>query len=187
MEERSKPSMICTDCGDTTRVDMVDHKGRCDNCSDEYVDCSVCGTEERRDDLCRHLNEDPDEGWYGSGCDSSGSDSIKKSLFKIFDKMPEGFVPDLATAISSGKFYTFMISCMIGSGLLQLYGMPSRQGVYDISGWGDRLLDLGRDDDDGEMAMGYGWLSSLHCGNTQDANTTTLKWISEYQGLRGPQ
>lgn len=173
----------CDWCGDKD-VPVFEDTSRCENCDGDFVRCDVCKTEEHRENLCRHLNYDMDScEFYGSGINPNGDEHIKKSLFLLFDLMPGGFAVDLAKAIRSRKFYTYLIAPLIGSGgNLHLYGMPSREGMYDYSGWGNYLLRIGEDEGGHaeDTAMAYGWLSSLYCRKTEKANRTTLRWIEEY-------
>lgn len=93
--------------------------------------------------------------------------------------MGEDFTRDLKVAIKSGKFYTWMIAPMIGGGgLLELHGMPERDGGMWM--WGERLIELGQSDRADVLADGYRWLVSLYKNNTMKANRATLAWIDQW-------
>lgn len=186
---------VCRRCGD--RPSVRGYHGLCDNCDSEVIICSVCREEQWTDDgLCRHVFRDSNYEWQGSGnCFvEQPSEHVRESLFKLFELMPDGFAADLKTAIHSKKFHTFLIAPLIGSGgLLELHGMPARDGIRFLFGWGDYLLEIGSGGEDEqsyknaeESADGYSWLASLYDGKTPDANAITVAWIDQYLS-RKPQ
>src|SRR3990167_1825634 len=103
----------CEHCGDEGRV-FIDNNS-CEECDGQFFMCSVCKEEQHRDNTCRHLFQGLDDyEWKGSG--AWIDPELKVPLFALFSRMPEGFVPALRVAIKSGKFYTFLMAPMIGSG-----------------------------------------------------------------------
>lgn len=167
----------CRWCGDKTLI-YSDNK-LCEDCDSNVILCSVCNEEYDSDDHCRHVFRDDNFVWCGSG--AMANNDVKASFIKLLSLMPNGFAADLRKAIRSQKFYTWLIAPIIGSGgLLELHGMPNRDGKFMLHAWGDNLIELGQGEHAEEMADGYHWLASLYEDKTKDANKTTLEWIAEF-------
>lgn len=181
MKKRAK---TCRRCGN--RDGDPEYDDLCEYCESEVIKCMICGTEEDSDYHCRHVFQDQNFEWQGSGnCFvKHPPETVKTALFKLFELMPTGFAADLKKAIHSGKFYTWLIAPLIGSGgLLELHGMPEREGIRGLFGWGDKLIEIGQSDEEErteQTADGYHWLASLYQRKTKDGNTITVRWINEY-------
>ena len=155
--------------------------GLCQQCDADTIVCSICKHRVSDEFPCRHVFKDREFQWQGSGAHDP-DDSIKRSFNKLLDLMPIGFAPDLRKAIVSGKFYTVMIAPMIGGGgLLELHGMPDREGIRFLFGWGDALIEIGEGQHAEETADAYHWLASLYKNDAAKANRTTINWIEEWQ------
>lgn len=157
----------------------------CETCDNETVYCSICDERQHIDDLCRHISRDEHYEWMGAGFQDAPSEHVKKALFKLFDVMPNGFVPDLRIAIQSGRFHTWLIAPLIGGGgVMELHGMPARDGRNMVFEWGDALIGVG-DSDDAEAARdGYRWLVSLYDQDTPRANAATIEAIDAFLAER---
>lgn len=176
----------CKECGSEDQVYL--DTNRCPDCDIDFGFCSICDSEQHVESCCRHIWQDgQDFEWRGSG--ASMDPELRGPLFKLFDLMPPGFPRALRSAVASGKFYTFLIAPMIGSGgLLELHGMPDEipieKGNYHSSlfYWGAKILEIGESDNDDESgcADGYYWLASLYEHETPEANGLTIRWIDEY-------
>lgn len=173
----------CEYCFDKD-VEVFKDTNRCQDCDGQFFTCSVCKEEQSESDHCRHIFQGlHDFEWKGSG--AWVDPRLKGPLFHLFDLMPEGFAVDLRAAIKSGKFYTWRIAPMIGSGgLLELHGMPYREDQSMLFYWGEFIIDIGQGEYAEETAGGYHWLVSLYEKQTLKANRQTIKWIDEYLALR---
>lgn len=170
---------ICQWCHNKGAV-YVDNN-RCEGCDRIVRRCSVCKEDQHSEDHCRHVFEDSNFDWSGSGI-GKPEDNIKAAFLRLLGLMPEGFAPDLHKAIRSGRFYTWMIAPLIGGGgLLELHGMPNRDGQSMLFKWGDALMDIGGSDAAEDTADGYRWLVSLYKRKTRDANHVTMAWIDEWK------
>lgn len=168
----------CEHCGDSGVRVSVDND-RCEDCDGRFYPCSICKEEQFDEDCCRHIFQDRNFEWVGSG--AWINPSLKKPLFRLFDLMPGGFAVDLRAAIKSGRFYTWLVAPLIGSGgSLSLNGMPERDGVWMVTKWGDAMIDIGSGDEAETTADAYHWLASLYEKKTLKANRVTIKWIDEY-------
>ena len=151
----------------------------CENCDSAYIECSICKEEQWPDSRCRHVFMDGNLEWRGAGAGCDGQD-FRQPLFLLFDLMPMGFPEELRDAIRSGRFFTWLIAPMIGGG-----GRLKLNGMADPWKWSDHIIELGEDEDTGELtADAYHWLVSLHENDTLVANKLTIRWINEY--LRQP-
>lgn len=167
----------CRWCGDETTI-YRDNR-LCENCDSNVIRCSICKTDVHIDDRCRHVYRDQNYKWRGSG--AYIDDDVKPSLFLLFDLMPEGFAADLRKAIKSGRFHTWLIAPLIGGGgILQMNGMPDRDGKRMMHAWGDAMIEIGEGDHAEETADGYRWLASLYDRKTRKANGATVGWIDEW-------
>lgn len=171
-------SGTCKWCGDKERRLYRDNR-LCEDCDDKVVRCGVCKTSEHEDDHCRHIFKDSNYEWRGAGIGID--EDVKPSLFKLFDLMPEGFAADLKTAIKSGRFHTWLVAPLIGGGgILEMNGMPDRDGRWMVHAWGNAVIKIGERDDAEETADGYRWLVSLYDRKTLKANRATVAWIDEW-------
>lgn len=172
----------CEHCGDQGRI-YSDNK-RCEDCDGEFVTCSICEEEQHRDSSCRHVFQDSNYEYSGSGAYEPG-EHIKESFLRLLSKMPVAFASDLKETIRSGGFYTFASMPIIGGGHIGLYGKwPRREGL-NWDAYSDALTSLGEDDngeDDEAMSDGYHWLASLYKDDTPVANELTTTWIDEFLG-----
>lgn len=151
----------------------------CEDCDGDVIRCSICKRDVHVDDKCRHVFRDQNHGWRGSG--AYIDDDMKPSLFRLFDLMPDGFAADLKIAIKSGRFHTWMVAPLIGGGgLLEMNGMPDRDGRWMVHAWGDALIEIGEGYWAEETADGYRWLVSLYDDKTRKANHATMAWIDEW-------
>lgn len=174
----------CDRCGYEGAI-FADNKF-CEDCDSNTITCSICNTLQSSSGHCRHVFRNEDFEWCGSGAYSGPS--LKEPLFNLFALMPSGFVQDLRQAISSGEFYTWLMAPLIGGGgLLELHGMPQRDGLprSPLFYWGDKLLEIGEGEDAEETADGYHWLVSLYKDDTSEANQQTIAWIDEYIARAG--
>lgn len=172
----------CPECG--AKGEVYRDTGRCESCDGKFYTCAICKVEQHEENLCRHLFQDRNFEWQGAGS-GRADPSLKAPLFKLFDLMPTGFATDLRIAIRSGKFHTWLIAPLIGAGgLLELHGMPYRDGKSMLFQWGDRLMALGESDDAESVADGYRWLVSLYDRHTLTANQATVRWIDEWLASR---
>jgi hypothetical protein len=168
----------CRWCGDEGQV-FADND-LCEDCDSNVCHCSICDEEQHYQSPCRHLFQDENFEWCGSGCRPDG-DGLKQPFFALLRHMPEGFADDLRTAIQSGEFHTWIVAPMIGGGgALYLYGMPDREGMWTLTDWGDALIEIGEGDAAEETVDGYRWLASLYNDKTPDANKTTVAWLDEW-------
>lgn len=164
----------CEWCGDEGEIYRDNHL--CERCDNDTVHCSICDELQHRDDTCRHLFEDENFEWCGSGT-GHATDSVKASFFALLQAMPATFSQDLRAAIDSSKFHTWLIAPMIGGGgVLQFYGMPCEASFK----WGEALITLGEGDNAEDYADGYHWLASLFDDKTPEANAQTIQWIDEH-------
>lgn len=170
----------CVDCGDVGKI--YEDCGRCEDCDSNHYHCEICDSDEHRDSLCRHLfEEDGTLEMHGSGTGRAIDDNLKSTIFKLFKLMPDGFPEDLRVAIGSGFFHTFLVAPMIGGGgMLEMNGMPNRDGKWMHFEWGKSLLEIGRGDEAEETADAYHWLASLYNDKTPVANAATVAVIGEY-------
>lgn len=155
----------------------------CLDCDSDVIYCRVCKEEQHaHHDKCRHVFQDQYFQWNGAGVGLSPDANVRTSFFDLLTEMPRGFATDLRRAIRSGKFYTWLIAPLIGSGgLLELHGMDYRTG----RNYGDAMMELGEHHPDDEgMADGYRWLASLYKRSTLKANRLTIRWIDEWQEER---
>jgi len=164
----------CSWCGDED-VEIYKDTKRCEECDSKFTMCSICNEEQNEDNHCRHIFQGDDFEWRGSG--AYMDPALKEPLFRLFDLMPWEFPADLRTAIRSGKFYTWLMAPMIGSGgILELNGIPlEREHDY-----GKRMIAIGHSEEGDESGDGYRWLVSLYEHETPKANALTIKWIDEY-------
>jgi hypothetical protein len=148
----------------------------CEECDSRTVYCLVCRERSHEDYACRHVFKSDDCGWHGSGYDPSDKDMMRP-FHRLLSVMGEDFARDLKSAIKSGKFHTWMVAPMIGSGgMLTLYGMPSEiRRDYE-----DRLVELGQSERADELHDGYRWLVSLYDRSTTKANRSTIEWIDRW-------
>ena len=156
----------------------------CDDCDGDVVNCRICNQDQHRDDPCRHVFQDEDFSWCGAGVEYA-SDSVRASFLLLVQKMPDDFAAALSTAIRSGRFYTWLIAPMIGGGgLLELNGMPDRDGGFSVFWWGQQLIKIGESDAAKATRDGYCWLASLYKADTPKANEITLKMLEDYDAGR---
>jgi hypothetical protein len=175
----------CEHCGDETAV--FEDNDRCERCDGEFYYCSICKQEQHRQDLCRHIFEDRNFEWEGSGTEQT-SETVKAAFFRLLGRMPAGFAGDLRKAIRSGRFHTWLCAPLIGGGgLLELHGMPDRDGKSMLFKWGEAMIDIGEGDDAEDTADGYHWLASLYDKKTLKANRATVAWIDEWSALGQPR
>jgi hypothetical protein len=168
----------CGWCGD--KKDLWRDTGLCETCDNDAVHCSVCGGRQHYESKCRHVFQDENFEWSGSGV-GYYTDASKQAFMETLTLMPEGFARDLRVAIKSRKFHTWFVAPMIGGGaLFYLYGMPDRDGRRMVSEWGDALAALGEREDADEIADGYRCLASLYDGKTRKANAIIIGWIDEW-------
>ena len=170
---------ICEWCGEEGMV-YPDHN-RCGECDRNIHHCLICRVDQHRDGgLCRHIFQDQNLEWHGSGIGAPNND-VKESFFKLLTLMPEGFSADLRKTIRSGRFHTWFIAPLIGPGcLLQLHGMPDRDGRFMVHEWGDAIIAIAEGDTAEETSDGYQWLASLYDRETWQANHTTITWVDEW-------
>ncbi|MCF8533845.1 MAG: hypothetical protein K9G48_12635, partial [Reyranella sp.] len=158
----------CDHCG-THDIEVYRDTLRCEECDGQFVWCSICKRDEHEDDHCRHVFQTADLEWRGAGIGIN--EAVRPSLFRLLDLMPDGFAADLSTAIKSRRFHTWMIAPLIGGGgMLELNGMPERDGKSMLFEWGYALIKIGEGDHAEETAEGYRWLVSLYDGKTLKAN-----------------
>lgn len=168
----------CEHCGDDGVV-FIDNN-RCQECDGQFIHCSICNEEQHRDDPCRHIFQDENLEWHGSGSGSWPID-IRKPFLDLVRLMPSGFAPDLREAILSGRFYTWLMAPLIGSGgCLELSGMPDRDGRFMEFSWGDAMIGVGEGEQAEETSDGYHWLASLYKDKTPDANRITVAWLEQF-------
>jgi hypothetical protein len=149
----------------------------CEDCDSEIYHCLICNADYTSDDCCRHLFRDRDYEWSGSGA-GEPSETVKRSFLLLLALMPDNFALEVAGAIKAGKFHTWLIAPLIGSGgLLELNGTKDYERNWDL---GNALLRLGGADQAEETADGYHWLASLYQDDTPEANTITITWINEF-------
>lgn len=170
---------VCTWCGDETSV--YRDNGRCEDCDTRVVYCNVCKGDQHSDGHCRHVFEDQYFQWGGAGTGCTPEANVRASFHDLLDAMPISFAEALRRAIRSGKFYTWIVAPMIGSGgTLELHGMDYRVGRQ----YGDAMLHLGQCDGMESVADGYHWLASLYMRSTTKANRITMRWIDEWHARR---
>ena len=156
----------------------------CDDCDGDVVRCCICNHDQHRDDPCRHVFQDEDFDWCGAGVEYA-SDVARASFLTLVEKMPDGFAESLSSAIRSGRFYTWLIAPMIGGGgLLELNGMPDREGERSVFWWGEQLTKIGESAAAERTRDGYCWLASLYKTDTPKANGITLKMLEGYEAAR---
>lgn len=172
----------CTWCG--AHGTVYADNSRCEDCDIAIVDCRICGREQHRESFCRHISEDRNLEYFGSGV-GAPHDGIRKAFFKFLSAMPDGFAPALRAAIKSGKFHTWTMSPLIGGGgTITLYGMPARSKDWTGPSWGDAIIELGERGNAEELYDGWRWLVSLYNKDTLKANRTTIAWIDDWIGSR---
>lgn len=171
-------SGTCKWCGDPGKV-FCDN-GLCDTCDRDTIYCRVCRCLQHCDSKCRHVFQDEWFEWRGAGVYPADKEMMIP-VHRLLSAMGEEFARDLKAAIDSRKFYTWSISPMIGGGgILEVNGMPERDGVRTTQLWGDRLIELGESDRADQFADGYRWLVSLYKSKTTKANRTTINWIDQW-------
>ncbi|PDT77203.1 hypothetical protein [Bradyrhizobium sp. C9] len=153
----------------------------CDTCDSDTVYCTVCRSRQHHESKCRHVFQSHGCGeWRGAGFDPIDNE-MKAPFHRLLSAMGEDFAVDLKTAIRSGRFFTWTIAPMIGGGgMLELNGMPQRDGRSMLFEWGDALIKLGEGRRAEELHDGYRWIVSLYKRNTTKANRTTLAWIDQW-------
>lgn len=166
----------CRTEGEVYRDNML-----CDTCDSDTVYCSVCRSREHYESKCRHVFQSHGWGeWRGAGFDPIDAE-MKAPFHRLLSAMGEEFAVDLKAAIRRGKFFTWMIAPMIGGGgMLELNGMPLREGRSMLFEWGDSLIKLGEGPQADKLHDGYCWLVSLYKSKTTKANRTTVAWIDEW-------
>jgi hypothetical protein len=148
----------------------------CDDCDRNVAHCDVCDQDYHYHDPCRHIFQDAELQWQGSGI-GAPDDSIKVSFRTLMQRMPRDFADDLLAAIRSGEFFTWLIAPMIGGGgIMELHGIPYIRGRH----WGDCVLELGERSDAEGAEDGYHWLASLYKNDTREANKITMAWLAEF-------
>lgn len=162
----------CRTEGEVYRDNML-----CDTCDSDTVYCNVCRERQHYESKCRHVFQR--EGWAewcGAGVNPADQD-LMVPFHRLLSAMGEDFARDLKSAIKSGKFHTWLVAPMIGSGgILTLYGMP-----FEVRrGYGDRLIELGGSTRADELHDGYRWLVSLYDRSTLNANRSTIEWIDRW-------
>jgi hypothetical protein len=168
----------CRWCRDKT--DVWHDTLLCDDCDSNTVHCRICRARVHYESKCRHVFQDNEFEWRGAGVNPS-DDEMKRPFHRLLSAMGEEFAIDLKAAIKSGKFFTWMVAPMIGGGgILEVNGMPARDGKRMVTAWGDRLIELGESRRAEELHDGYSWLVSLYKGNTRVANRTTIGWIDNW-------
>lgn len=172
-----------------TEGEVYADNGRCEECDTDVIFCKVCKRLEHRDSKCRHVFQDRDLQWCGSGVVGGYfTPAVKRAFFDLLTLMPDGFAPDLRAAIKGGRFYTWVIAPMIGGGgMLELNGMPARDGRFMTFVWGDAMIEISQGADAEEVTDGYRWLASLYQRSTRAANRTTIGWIDEWQREQVPR
>jgi hypothetical protein len=169
----------CTWCGNQGEV--FRDNGRCDDCDSNVVRCTICKQDQHYENHCRHVFQDQNFEWRGAGFAAEDTD-MKVPFLRLVGRMPAGFATDLRAAISSGRFYTWLLAPMIGGGgMLELHGMPDRDGRSTLFEWGRAMIRLGEGPHAEETADGYRWLASLYQRNTPKANLATIAWIDEWR------
>lgn len=164
----------CSWCGDEGEVYC--DTGRCEDCDSDVANCTICKQDYHRNDTCRHIFVDHNLDWQGAGLLNLSDDSIRVSLFQLFDLTPRGFAQDVRAAIAAGKFYTWFDAPLIGGWtIITLYGCRRE--------WGDDIAALGEMENTGSAADGYRWLSSLFENKTPKANKLTITWIDAWLDL----
>ncbi len=158
--------------------------GLCEYCDSEVSECVICKSEEHIDSKCRHIFKDSEWRWNGSGVmgDYYDNRTAKVGLIALCEAMPRGFASALFYAIKSGRFYTFLMAPMIGSGGSMTLGgfdwpffHPHR--VREPR-WEKEIVKAGEEHGDSEeVADGYHWLVSLYKDETPEANAVTLRWL----------
>lgn len=168
----------CKWCG--YRGSVFCDNGLCDDCDSNTIYCLVCRRHEHSESKCRHVFQDEYFEWRGAGVHPT-DEEMKRPFHHLLSAMGEEFARDLKVAIRSGEFYTWMMAPMIGGGgLLELHGMPDRDGRWMHHEWGDLLIALGESRRADEFTDGYRWLASLYKKDTSKANLTTLAWIDQW-------
>jgi hypothetical protein len=176
---------ICRRCEEQREV--YPDTGLCEECDGDVIRCKICRSEEDADNHCRHVFQNQDFEWCGSGVGWLPGErtGIRLSFFALLDLMPAGFAADLRTAIRSGKFHTWFMAPLIGcGGVMEMHGMPDRDGRSMFTAWGDRMFEIGVSEDAEMTADGYHWLASLFDRKTKRANQLTVAWIDEWLGAR---
>lgn len=164
-----------------TEGEVFRDNSMCDDCDSNVVYCNICKCDQHYENSCRHVFQDENFEWCGSGLRWGPTDDVKESFFKLLSFMPPAFPRDLRAAIRSGNFHTWLVAPMIGGGgCLSLYGMPDRHGRFMVNNWGKRILKLGEGEHAEIMADGYRWLACLYNRDTPRANRATVKWLDEW-------
>lgn len=180
----------CRWCGDSG-PNVYRDTHYCESCDGDIHYCPICRADQHADDPCRHVFQDRYFQWAGAGV-GAPDDTVKRSLFRLLDLMPPEFATDLRTAISSGEFFTWFVAPLIGGGgLLELHGMPDREGRMMIFEWGEKLAKISENDDDEDTADGYRWLASLYRKKTARGNKHTValldEWVKRRSAVTKPQ
>lgn len=178
----------CEWCGSANTAIFRDNN-LCEECDTDTVHCAVCDERQHYHYPCRHVFRDRNFEWCGSGAGephAGQAQRIKGALFRLLEAMPAGFAPDLRTAIRSGKFHTWMVAPLIGGGgLLEMHGMPDRDGRSMFHAWGDALIEIGEGEHAEDTEDAYHWLASLYDRRTPAANLLTVRWIDEFMARHG--
>ena len=160
----------CREKGEIYRDSLL-----CETCDSDTVYCSICRCRQHYESKCRHVFQDRDFQWCGSGVHPCAEDA-KPAFHRLLSAMGEEFAVELKAAIRAGKFYTRLIAPMIGGGgILELHGMRDH-----ARSWGDAMIRLGEGDRAERLADGYCWLASLYQRRTLKANRTTISWIDQW-------
>lgn len=148
---------------------------QCRGIESDAVHCGVCRDWLPEDDACRHVFWCDGE-WAGSGI-GPPDDGVRASLFKLLDALSAEFSADLRKAILSGRFHTWLVAPLIGSGGdLTMHGMPYK--------WGSALMKLEGAEDAEDYAQAYRWLASLYDNETKAANRATIAIIDAWRRRR---
>lgn len=164
----------CTYCGHEGEIHADNNL--CEECDSDTVHCSICNELVHADYRCRHVFQDDELNWTGSGA-YSPSGHIKASFFLLLHRMPLPFAADLRKAISAGKFHTWLVAPIIGGG-----GSLFLRGIDGTVDYGARMIEIGEGDRAEDCADGYRWLASLYDGETPRANALTIEWLDEWLG-----
>lgn len=169
---------ICKWCEEKTEV--FRDNSLCHDCDSDTVYCCICKSRVSSEYKCRHVFRDDYFEWRGAGFNPDDSE-MKIPFHRLLSAMGEDFAFDLKTAIKSGKFYTWMTAPIIGGGgLLEINGMPNRDGKWMTHVWGNKIIELGESERADKFSDGYHWLVSLYKTKTAKANRTTINWIDQW-------
>jgi hypothetical protein len=166
----------CSWCGKEATPIFAENE-YCEECDVNVTHCAVCDADCHADDPCRHVFLDENYDWQGSGIGDPG-DNIKKSFQLLLKLMGRIFATDIRHAIAGGRFYTWLMAPLIGSGgTLSLYGI---EDVLSEHGYGEQLIKLGQGEQADELSDGYHWMASLYKNDTNEANNITISWIDAF-------